>query len=85
MDLVFEIYNNDDNFLIYKTQINVDKNMNYFISPSYNPGIDFNSLFVVNMNIVVSFKVVDCRQVVSIMSEYILVNHTSRIATAVVE
>ena len=48
-------------------------------------GIDFNSLFVVNMNIVVSFKVVDCRQVVSIMSEYILVNHTSRIATAVVE
>jgi hypothetical protein len=48
-------------------------------------GIDFNNLSVVNMNIVVGFKVVDCRQVVSIMSGYILVNHTSRIATAVVE
>lgn len=46
MDLVFEIYNSDNNSLIYKTQISVGKYVNYFMAPSYKPEDSFNSFLV---------------------------------------
>ena len=56
-----------------------------FIQHIQEVGIDFNIVIVVTMNIAVGFKVVDCKQVANIVFEYMLVNHTSRTATAVVE
>jgi hypothetical protein len=46
MNLLFEIYNSDGNFLIYKTHIDIDKNINYFIAPSYKPDDNFNSFLI---------------------------------------
>ncbi len=46
MNLVFDIYNADDNFLIYKTQINIGRNINYFMAPSYKPEDDFSSFLI---------------------------------------
>lgn len=46
MNLAFEIYNSDNNFLIYKTHISVGRNINYFMAPSYNPEDSFNSFLI---------------------------------------
>ena len=46
MNLIFEIYNSDNNLLIYKTHISVGKNINYFMAPSYNPEDSFNSFLI---------------------------------------
>ena len=45
MNLVFEFYN-DNNILIYKTKIEISKNMNYFMAPSYKPYDNFNSFLI---------------------------------------
>jgi hypothetical protein len=46
MNLVFEFYNSDNNILIYKTNIGIGKNLNYFMAPSYKPEDSFNSFLV---------------------------------------
>jgi len=45
MNLVFEFYN-DNNILIYKTKIEISKNINYFMAPSYKPYDNFNSFLI---------------------------------------